>query len=289
MNSIYQYFDYRKYLHDYYEYKKKTNKRYSYRVFNKLAGLKSPSFLKEVCNGKLNLSIKNMKAITQVLNLNPDEKIYFEALVSFEQETNHNEKVKKYKFLSAFSKYKSDTHESIQNPQDILLEWYHLVIFDLVELPSFRQDPRWIQNKLLYPLTLDAIEKSLKYLVDAGFLEVNPKTKRLQKTKQYIGFTSDNVKVALIKNFHILEHEKVIQRLSDPKRTFEDSEQDEFQLLGLNLSEDEFFSLREKVRAFMRDVTVQFDYSDKIKDRYCRLNIAVIPYTKISKKKKRVK
>ena len=56
MTSVYEYFDYRRFLKDRFDDLKKKNPRFSIRLFNRLAGAKSTSFLKNVMEGKRNLA-----------------------------------------------------------------------------------------------------------------------------------------------------------------------------------------------------------------------------------------
>ena len=57
MKTVFQYIDFRKYLHDYYQEKKATTRHFSYRYFCGKAGIASPVFLKLVIEGKSNISV----------------------------------------------------------------------------------------------------------------------------------------------------------------------------------------------------------------------------------------
>ena len=63
MNSIFSYIDYRKFLKDYYNSEKESKLYFSYRFFSQKAGIKSPVFLKEVYDGKKNLSRNMMESL----------------------------------------------------------------------------------------------------------------------------------------------------------------------------------------------------------------------------------
>ena len=56
MVKLYSYIDYRKYLKDYYTDKKENTRYFSFRYFADKAGINSPGFIKDVLEGKRNLT-----------------------------------------------------------------------------------------------------------------------------------------------------------------------------------------------------------------------------------------
>ncbi len=79
--SLFDYFDYREYLHDYYQFHKRKNSAYSYRLFARKAKLGSPNYLKLVVDGKRRITDRTLYQFARGLGLSRDEEKYFRELV----------------------------------------------------------------------------------------------------------------------------------------------------------------------------------------------------------------
>jgi len=85
MRPVFEYTDYRRYLHDFYHYKKRTNPYYSYRLFSMKAGFKAPNLLKLVMDGQRNLTRESVDKFVHALRLTNGEAAYFTSLVLHNQ------------------------------------------------------------------------------------------------------------------------------------------------------------------------------------------------------------
>lgn len=85
MDRIEAYTDYRTFLRDFYEDRKKRNPSFSHRQFCQKAGLGSPSFLREVIDGKRNLTEASIPQFVKGLGLVEHDAAFFGALVRFNQ------------------------------------------------------------------------------------------------------------------------------------------------------------------------------------------------------------
>lgn len=97
--NVFNYIDYRHFLKDFYDYSKKINKKFSYRYFALKAGFSSSGFLHLVIDGKRNLSRKYIPRFAKAIGFNREERIYFDALVSFNQAEDAESKEFYGKFL----------------------------------------------------------------------------------------------------------------------------------------------------------------------------------------------
>ena len=66
--NIYEYSDYRKFLHDYYEENKKKKPYFSYRYLSKKAGINASAFFKYVIEGKRGLTKSSIMKTIQPLD-----------------------------------------------------------------------------------------------------------------------------------------------------------------------------------------------------------------------------
>jgi uncharacterized protein (TIGR02147 family) len=99
MDRIFAYIDYRKFLGDYYVDKKRTTRHFSHRYFAMKAGVKSPVLLKQVIDGKRNLTSLMIEKFAQALCLNKKESVFFRNLVLFNQARTAFDKQEHYSVL----------------------------------------------------------------------------------------------------------------------------------------------------------------------------------------------
>lgn len=85
MERIEAYTDYRKFLQDFYEDRKQRSRHFSHRQFCLRAGLRSPSFLREVITGRRNLTDLTIPGFVKALGFTETEARFFGALVRFNQ------------------------------------------------------------------------------------------------------------------------------------------------------------------------------------------------------------
>src|SRR5215813_10276244 len=83
--SVYDFLDYRAYLRAYYEAAKRTRPSFTFRLFSKLAGLRSPNFLKLVIEGQRNLGADSIPRFIEALGLQGPDAEFFADLVAFNQ------------------------------------------------------------------------------------------------------------------------------------------------------------------------------------------------------------
>lgn len=88
MEPIEAYTDYRKFLSDFYEDRKRRSPSFSHRQFCNRAGLGSPSFLREVIDGKRNITDATLPSMQKALGLGEVDGAFFAALVRFCQATD---------------------------------------------------------------------------------------------------------------------------------------------------------------------------------------------------------
>lgn len=85
VDRIEVYTDYRNFLRDFYQDRKKRSPAFSHRQFCQKAGLGSPSFLREVIDGKRNLTETTIAQFVKGLELVDRDAAFFGALVRFNQ------------------------------------------------------------------------------------------------------------------------------------------------------------------------------------------------------------
>ena len=145
--SIFHFTNYRDFLKAFFEFKKLTNPTYSASMFARKAGLgtNSRGYLKLVIENKRNLSAQTIRSFSEALGLNPQEGLYFENLVLFNQSERDQDK-KHYleRMMTANHSKKSEQLELLRSQQAYLSNWHCVAIRELIAHHEFkeRSDPK---------------------------------------------------------------------------------------------------------------------------------------------------
>ncbi|MBI2082313.1 MAG: TIGR02147 family protein [Deltaproteobacteria bacterium] len=267
MPDLFNYLNYRHFLKDYYrEAKEKRGALFSFRTFSRLAGLKSPNFLKLVMEGKRNLGPQGIRGFSKALHLNKEESSFFEALVNFNQAPNDSERNQWYETLSRSRRYR----EIKQIEKDYFVyysRWYYPAVRELVLLPDFKEDPQWIAERLFPPITPREAKVALELLLELGFLKRNSSGHLIQATRN---MTTDREVVSLaIANFH----REMIQKAAESIEKTPPEKRD-ISSLTLALSKEKFEEAKRRIQDFRRELNILLSDDQKVDSVY-QLNFQI--------------
>ena len=170
MKPIIEYQDYHAFLSDYYEERKRTS-AFSWREFAKIAGFVSPSYLKDVCCGKTNLSKVTMGRVAVAMGLVGYEVTYFEAMVQFGNAKTDD--VKK-KFLEQMHSIALGHKVRIVDKDafEYYDSWKNQVVRELAPMMPGAM-PGEIAKACTQEVSALEVRKSLAFLEKAGFLKLS--------------------------------------------------------------------------------------------------------------------
>ena len=97
--DIFLFYDYRAYLKALFEYNKAQSRRFSHRYIVTRAGFKSPNVLKNVIDGKRNLTFAAAEQFAKAFKLEGASRKYFLALVQYNQAGTPTEREKFFQEL----------------------------------------------------------------------------------------------------------------------------------------------------------------------------------------------
>lgn len=176
--SVYDFLDYRAYLRAYYEAAKRTRPSFSFRLFSKLAGLRSPNFLKLVIEGERNLGADSVGRFAGALGLDAADGEFFADLVAFGQAQTMSEKNRAFERIAASRRFRQ-ARRIDGELFAYLSHWYNPAVRELAARADFREDPRWIAGELRPPITPAEAAEALKLLLSLGLLAREPATGRV--------------------------------------------------------------------------------------------------------------
>ena len=198
--NLFDYFDYREYLHDYYIHHKKKNPAYSYRLFARKAKLGSPNYLKLVVDGKRRITDRTLFQFARGLGLSRDEEKYFRELVMYQEVSDPDSKELHLRSLLKYQE-KQRTPTPLKSDRiKFLLDWHHAVIRELVQSKDFKEDPAWIAKRLNNKITETQAKESLDLLVRLQIVSRNDQGKLEQH--EPLLTSSDEVPSHVLRSLH---------------------------------------------------------------------------------------
>lgn len=197
MISIFEYLDYRSYLKDWFAEKKEANPRYSHRLFSRKMSQKSPSFLKDIIDGRRSITADQRASFCDILGLNKAQKSYFLDLLTFQNSKSKEEKKRAFEKMAA-SRRVQGARRVEGDSYSYLSNWYCPAIRELAAIPGFKADVDWIvkriRPKIKKSQAKDAlgILKSLKMLTVHDDLSVTVADGTLTTPPQVTGIAVHN-------------------------------------------------------------------------------------------------
>ncbi len=274
--DIFNYMDYRLFLHDLFESKKKSKSSFSARAFARQAGLKAPGYLGLVIRGARNLSSSSALAFGKTLKLSPKEISYFKTLVLFNQTDIESDKEHYYEQLKELKPpLKAKGLEKFQ------YEYFHfhyfVVIREMVALPHFQEDYDWIASHVTPPIRPFEAKHALEVLLRLKLIERDKKGRLVQtdsivKTPEEVS----SMEIISLNRDLLLTAQKVLLTLSSLER--------DYTTLTIPLTQKSFPKIKEILQE-CRDKIIDFVNNGQTDfHEVYQINMQLFPVTKTSKK-----
>jgi uncharacterized protein (TIGR02147 family) len=154
----------RTYLQDELIRRCKTNPRYSLRSFAKHLQM-NPSLLSKILRGQVGVSSKRFEKICERMALGPTERSQL-AIAEDRKRT-----FKKQDHLFRELKNTSTQMRDMADQFQVIADWYHYAILELVAVQGFQSDERWIAKTL--GITYSEVVEARERLMRLGMLEVD--------------------------------------------------------------------------------------------------------------------
>lgn len=269
--SIFEYIDYRKFLADYYNNKKKTSKYFSYRYFSNKIGLNSPSFLKQVIDGKRNLTPHMIERFCNALNLKQKEARYFRSLVLFNQAKTIGEKQEYYNLLKTFIE---NVQEEILCPEqyDYFSTWYLPVIRELICAYNFKDNYEKIAKMLIPNIQPFEVKKAIDFLLNLKLIERTP-----EGSYRHIHSAltvNSNITSFAIRSFT----KKMIELAAEALESFDKRERN-ISGITMGISKEAYHLILAELEAFKDRIKIIVNRDKKTEQVY-QINISLFPLSK---------
>ncbi|HRE87920.1 MAG TPA: TIGR02147 family protein [Myxococcota bacterium] len=163
--------DYRGYLKAMTAYLRATRPGFSFRSFARRAGFASPNYLKLVTDGLRNLAPESVERFARGLGLNKREHELFRMLVLLANARSDEERNAIYSRLR--ERVVGDEIAQLRDDQFAVYDmWWALVVREMVTLPDFVLDARWIARRLRPRVRVSQAQRALDLLSRLGLVVI---------------------------------------------------------------------------------------------------------------------
>jgi uncharacterized protein (TIGR02147 family) len=266
---IYDFLDYRAFLRAYYEAAKRTRRSFSFRSFAKLAGLRSPNFLKLVMEGARNLGADSVPRFSAALELEADEAEFFADLVAFNQAASLADKNRAFERIAASRRFRA-ARRIDGELFAYLSHWYNPAIRELAARADFSEDPRWIAARLQPRISPAEAAEAMKLLLSLGLLVRDPKSGRVLRGEPTLT-TEHEVRSLGAAAFH----RQMIERAAESLESVPAAQRD-LAALTVCVSPETAARVKERIHQF-REALTEFCDSDTAGAVVYQLNVQWFP------------
>lgn len=233
----------------------RKNPRYSIRAFAKSLKI-NHSTLSQILRGKRPVTIATAIRLAPLLGLGPVEiepflkKIRSEDLMS-----------------SDYTQLSLDTFQ-------VISDWYHYAIFELLTVRDFQPNYKWIAKKL--DIKVLEAQSAVERLVRVGLIEIKSPRQWVQKSP-LITTTGNAFTAAAFKKMQRSVLEKALQALNDVPLEMRDQSS-----IAMAISISLIPEAKKRIKAFRRNLC-RFLQKNKTRDAVYQLGISFYPLTAVSK------
>jgi uncharacterized protein (TIGR02147 family) len=168
--NIYEYTNFREYLKAFFAKSKKEEPDFSHRYLAQKLDLSTPNLVLLIMQGKRNLTHRLAAKLARVCRLTKRERLYFDAMVSFLQAKEHDEKKKYFDVMSELRR-KVYANRIDEWQYKYYKNWYNPVIQELVTDPEFSGSEKWVAKRVSPSIPAMKAKSAMKLLQKLGYIK----------------------------------------------------------------------------------------------------------------------
>ena len=273
MPELYDYTDYRKFLHDWYNEEKERDSIFTYRYIAEQVGFKSAGQFTKILRGQANMSVDLARRFSDFMGLGKRRSAFFLSLVLFNQAKNHEDKSTYFKEMKSFSESRIKVVEAKQ--YEFYHKWYYTVVRELLSFyPLMDTDESYkgLASLILPAITATEVKRAVQKLL---------KLKLVKKTADGYFKQSDSLIKADSEVTSMAINNFVLNSLELAKRAVDGIPKSERVLSAttVTVSERTFKKIHHELRQF-REKIMHLAREDDVPERAYQFNFQVFPVSK---------
>lgn len=247
---------FRKFLREELKQRGQKNESYSLRAFAKHLGL-SPAGLSKAMSGKMQISMSLIERVGNKLNL--------------KNEDIQNHKIQLLLESDSIGLAGKSFDIIEQDKFEIIKEWYHYAILNLMRVQGFKSSHSWVAKRL--GITIGEVQDAVERLEKVGLIKVE-KNDWVDISSKFISHTNNE-------KFNLAAKENQKQLFAKALGAIDevDFKERNHTGTGIALSLKDLDKVKEFISKFRKEFANQFDRHSKADEVY-QLSVAFFPLTK---------
>ena len=273
MPCVFDYLDYRSFLHDFYEHTKKDKPYFSYRYISGRVGI-NPGYVVKVFQGKVHLGVNNIELFADLLKLEGKEREFFTELVHFGRAKTKRDIEMRFERLKALKGIRFRTVADDQ--AEFYQQWYHMAMRTLLYIYPFDgHDYRRLGAQLIPKVSAAQARESV-HLLERMQLVERDKGGIYRVTDQFISTGEKWI------DGQIRKYQKATIELAGEALEKIDNVLRDISTVTMTFSRRDLPALRERVSQFRREL-LQMAQDCTDQDAVMQLNVQVFPVAIVDK------
>lgn len=263
---------YRDWLKALYAAAKARHAAYSYLKFAEDLGFSRSNVLRLVIAGRRPLTVKAAEKIAQALAMSGSAKRFWLTLVSYNGERLPANRDVLFQTLMEL-KTGSVPHELDPLQAEYFSEWYHPVVREMTGLRAFDGSPEWIRDRMVFPLRLEQIRRSMEVLSALRVIRFVPELGKYVRSDETIRTDAEVDSMAIVRY-----HQKMIEIGKESITTVEDTRRD-VRAVTIAVAEKHLPLLKGKIEEWIMEMAaMEGDPAET--DQVVQINVQMFPFTK---------
>lgn len=269
--SIFDYFDYQKYLRDYLAARKQQDAYFTYRFLAGKAGI-DHAFIVKIFQGQKHLSLKLAPIISEILKHDKREGEYFELLILFSRTKSDRESKMYFEKLLGYVEFSPLKIEG--SKYEFYQKWFYAAVREVIGIAGFDGDYARLARSLRPAITEAQARKAVSLLLELGLIEKQDENYR--PADRFLS-ASEAIRPLAVRQF---QKETMLLAI-DALETIDKAER-EISTVTLSLSRDGADKIKESLRNFRTEL-MRIANQDRDVTGAFQINLQLFPISRTLK------
>lgn len=268
-----QFFTCRDFLRNLHARMKEQEERYSFRQMADDLGFSATNVVHLFAQGRRPISEQAAQRMIEALALRKEERLYFLALAKLSCELAPDALNQTLAEALEIRSRKISTRIE-QDSYRYYSAWYHVVIREMLALPEFVADPKWIASRVWPRITIKEAEESLALLQSLGLIQYDKKSGCWQQAQPTLSTGPEVANLSVTKYHQVLIPQglNALVNVDQSKR--------HISALTLCVSEKQLEAIKKEIEIFQQKLLdLERNRANDPPDRVLQLNMQLYPST----------
>lgn len=227
------------------------------------------SFLRDVIEGRRNISDDSVDKFVSAIGLVDDAAEYFRELVRYNRESDHDKRAQLFRRLLLLQA-RREFSPVRQAQAKYYSDWVNIIVREAAGLERFGGDPEKIARAIRPPIPTAQAKEAIQLLLDIGMLEKTKEGRYKATTPRLVPGDIDRSVVRSAKRQMLLH---ALDRLDS-----QSNEDTHISSVTVTVSAHRLAKLTEQIRQFRLDLLADTASDDGQQEQVAQINFQLIPF-----------